>query len=468
MIDWLRYHHELRSNKFISTRRHGEDLYEFLTQTNIEKRAVDLTQIPNQIDYISIVIIMGSVFVVLFLLILVTCVILRNSKRKYRFYQFQKREKTHRDFDKEFFKPSATRKSVSTSIQGYSIQSKEISMEWKPPVFALKPLPHFPHLFVANSSDPKYEGFVFYYKAHESLVSSISNDVAAMFNRTAGHQSLELAASERRMEYSKINATSSHFNEMSEDFKSAQSSLPGQTAAYMSQPVGVSLMSHSTSFASGATAVQTPPVTLPHTRSNLNSSTNSTSTVIHHHQPVMTSQPLPNIPSDSSKNIMSLHMDEMYRIIQRNYFSFREFVLYSPLLIERSITCRDPELFFPANLTLRQYITNIVLVKFKHMANNPELNDVWMEYIETFERCKYSENAGGVSKKKQPQVQTSGTGTPKPQGTAQSSTQKASSTSQQQPLQNSHSKGLTEEEFTIFLGHLWMLLNLKYYSSSNK
>lgn len=349
-------------------------------------------------------------------------------------------------------------------------------MDWKPPVFALKPLPHFPHLFVANSSDPKYEGFVFYYKARESLVSSISNDVAAMINRTTGHQSLEFAVSERRMEYSKINAaSSSHLNELSEDFKSAQSSLPGQAASsnYMSQPVGVSLMSHSTSFASNGNVVQTPPNTLPHTRSNLNLSANSTSTVIHHQPAIVTtsSQPIPNniVPSDSSKNIMSLHMDEMYRITQRNYFSFREFVLYSPLLIERSITCRDPELFFPANLTLRQYITNIVFVKFKHIANNPELHDVWMEYIETFERCKYSDN--GVSKRKPTLLQQQKHDSiPSHNNSRPPSKSHLFSTSQPQTHQNLHggNKGLTEEEFTIFLGHLWMLLNLKYHHPNTK
>lgn len=76
-MNWMDLYDDLRSRtdfpSFISTGTR---------RTKIETRAVDLTQIPNQIDYISIVIIMGSVFVVLFLLILVTCVILRNSKRR--------------------------------------------------------------------------------------------------------------------------------------------------------------------------------------------------------------------------------------------------------------------------------------------------------------------------------------------------------------------------------------------------
>ncbi len=58
----------------------------FLLQSIRKFKSIEQTSPPvlsNTVDYTSIVIIMGSVFLVLFLLILVTCIILRNSKRRY-------------------------------------------------------------------------------------------------------------------------------------------------------------------------------------------------------------------------------------------------------------------------------------------------------------------------------------------------------------------------------------------------
>ncbi|EFC40978.1 predicted protein [Naegleria gruberi] len=148
----------------------------------------------TQVDYTSIILIMGSVFIVLFLLILITCAILRNSKRKYKFYQFQKREKQPREFDKEYFKSKASHWTVSNSVKAYSIQANEIFQNWKPPVFQLKALPHFAHLYVVSSSTnhPQCEGYVFYNNVRDSMGSSLSNISILNSSRVAAHQSTDL------------------------------------------------------------------------------------------------------------------------------------------------------------------------------------------------------------------------------------------------------------------------------------
>ena len=308
-------------------------------------------------------------------------------------YQIHKKEKLPRDFEAEFFKPSTTTKPISNSIRVYSTQAKELNLDWKPPVFSLKPVPHFSHLFVSQL--PRNDGFVFYYKigtdrSHESMTSSaFSNN-----SHTRGHQSIDLADRNHEKMEEKSLASSMVSNSVERDMRPSQSISNFRSA--LSSPVASTTLSRT--FSQQHVSTSRDNIVSPF----VNISAIATAS-----------------PSGNLQNKMELNLDDLYRIIQRNYFSFREFIQYSPLLIERAATHRDPELYYPANLTLRQYVNRVIFSKCKHFVKNTEIYEVWMDFIETFERAKYDNG-------KKPSSQ------------------------------------ITEQEFTKFLGHLYMLLNARY------
>lgn len=265
----------------------------------------------------------------------------------------------------------------------------------------------------SSTNHPQCEGYVFYNNVRDSMGSSLSNISILNSSRVAAHQSTDLTELrkgillERKPTSSTIAGASLENIEL--EFRNPSnvgisittpppSTQPIPPSTGIVQSSSTKILSQSTSqlnMANGGKYFSSL------SKGNLNSSTGTV---------VMAEQ-----------NIVNLHMDDLYRIIQRNYFSFCEFVLYSPLLIERSVASKDPELYFPANVTVRQYICDIVLSKYHNMTKNPEVYDIWMEYIDTFEKCKYVESCGKAK------AQT-----------------------------------LSESEFTVFLGHLNMLLNLRY------
>ncbi|KAL9642168.1 hypothetical protein ABK040_007172 [Willaertia magna] len=295
----------------------------------------DNKNINVKIDYVSIIIIIGAVFALIFIILLLSMIIFRNSKRKYKLFQFRKREKSNLDFDKEFYKTKITNKKISLSIMKNANQSKEIQINLQSPINnyipLMKQIPTFPHLYTFTA--PHLQGLVFYW--NEKL-----NEENTIYSPNHNNMNNEIRNS--------IHYQRDHL-------------LP------------VDLINDT---------IHSP------SRLSIGSEKSTSTTVVINNNNIIGNSPLTSLSTTMQQQICKqqpITLQDFQRMIKYNYITYFDFIRISPYILEKYFIQLDNDLIRPFTLNVRKYLEDVILKKFNLHENNEDLKLNIEKYLNIYE-----------------------------------------------------------------------------------